>query len=74
MLAQFSLQQDTAAAISFGEMRAELYPESYRAYGFLGDLWADKGDIEKARASYEQALQRSPDNAAIRKKLDELGG
>jgi tetratricopeptide (TPR) repeat protein len=73
MLARYSLEQDTTAAIAFGEMRAELYPESFRARVFLGDVWADKGDVEKARGYYEQALAKSPDNAAIRKKLEELG-
>jgi predicted alpha/beta superfamily hydrolase len=74
MMAGVMLAQDTAKAITFGEMRAELYPESFRALVFLGDVWADKGDVEKARAYYEQALAKSPDNADIEKKLDELGG
>jgi Tfp pilus assembly protein PilF len=69
-----ALGQDTTAAVALGEIRAEAYPESYRAYSFLGDVWAGKGDIEKARGCYEQALAKHPGDAAIRKKLDELGG
>jgi predicted negative regulator of RcsB-dependent stress response len=55
-------------------MRAELYPESYQALVFLGDRWAHRGDVERARALYEQALAKSPDTAAIQEKLDALKG
>jgi hypothetical protein len=72
-LAQAMLGQDTTKAIAFGEIRVELYPESSRAYEFLGDVWAAKGDVEKARVYYEDALARSPDDDAIREKLNELG-
>jgi len=74
MLAQFALNRDTTSAISFGEIRTELYPESFRAFEFLGDIWAEKGEAGKARIYYEQALARSPDNDSIRTKLQELGG
>jgi len=68
------LLKRTTAAIAFGEIRAELYPESFRAYEFLGDVWADKGEVEKARGYYEQAIAKSPDHPAIKEKLDILGG
>ena len=74
LLAQASLTMDTAAAIEFGEIRVDLFPDSYRAYDFLGDVWSAKGDASKAREYYTKALWRSPDNAAIREKLDELPG
>jgi predicted alpha/beta superfamily hydrolase len=74
MLGRIMLQQDTAKAIEFGEIRTELYPESFRAYEFLGDVWAGKGDIEKARIYYEEGLKKSPENAAVREKLEKLGG
>ena len=66
--------EDTTAAIALGEIRADLYPESFRAYEFLGDLWTSKGDVEKARSYYEQALAKNPGNAALHEKLNELGG
>ena len=74
LLARITLQQDTTKAIELGEIRAALYPESFRAYVFLGDAWAAKGDRERARSYYEQALRRAPDNASIKEKLGELGG
>ncbi len=72
-LARIALGEDTTAAIAFGEIRAELYPESFGAYEFLGDVWADKGDVGKARGYYERALAKSPNQAAVREKLDALG-
>lgn len=73
LLARVMLQQDTTKAITFGEMRVGLYPESYRAYAFLGDLWAEKGEVDKARSYYQQALARRPDAIGVREKLGQLG-
>lgn len=72
-LATFELSRDTAKAIQAGEIRAQLYPHSYRAYEFLGDVWAARGDAAKARSYYDQALSNSPGNAGIRDKLGKLG-
>jgi predicted alpha/beta superfamily hydrolase len=74
LMGQAALTQDTAKAIEFGEMRVRLYPESFRAYEFLGDVWAGKGDIERARGYYEQALERSGGNPGLREKIAKLGG
>jgi Tfp pilus assembly protein PilF len=73
LLSRFSMAQDTAKAIEFGEMRVELYPESARAYEFLGDVWAAKGEVDKARGYYQQAMARSGENPRIREKIDKLG-
>jgi predicted alpha/beta superfamily hydrolase len=68
-----SMAQDTAKAIEFGEMRVELYPGSARAYEALGDLWAAKGEAEKARSLYEQALARNGGDPRVQEKLGKLG-
>lgn len=73
LLARASLGQDTTKALMLGEFRVAFYPESYRAHVFLGDVWAGKGDVEKARAHYRQALVKSQGATAIQEKLDELG-
>jgi len=73
LMGQAALTQDTANAIEFGEMRVGLYPESFRAYEFLGDVWAAKGDTERARGYYEQALERSEGNPDVREKIAKLG-
>jgi len=74
LLSQVTLTRDTAKAIEFGEIRTERYPESFRAWEFLGDVWAAKGEVEKARGYYEQALELGGDAAALREKLAKLGG
>jgi len=73
LLANVALQQDTTKAIELAETALELYPESRRAPAFLGDQWAARGDVARARSYYERALARSPGNAALRKKLEALG-
>jgi predicted alpha/beta superfamily hydrolase len=74
LYAQGMLGYDTPKAIAFGEIWAELYPETSRAFEFLGDAWAAEGEIEKARDYYQDALARSPDDDGIREKLSGLGG
>lgn len=69
---QFALSQDTAKAIEFGEMSIGVYPEDFRAYEFLGDVWAARGEVDKARGYYEQALARRPGNARLEEKLEKL--
>lgn len=70
--ARFALTQDTAKAIELGEIRTRLYPESFRAHEFLGDVYAGRGDPERARSYYEEALARSPGNESIEEKLGGL--
>lgn len=72
-LTRFALTQDTAKAVELGEIRTELYPESFRAYELLGDIYAQRDEPERARSYYEQALARSPGNESIREKLGGLG-
>lgn len=74
LLSQIFLQEEPAKAVTFGEMRTELYPGSFRAWEFLGDVWAKEGDTEKARSYYEQALSRSPDNDVLKEKITGLSG
>ncbi len=74
LFGRITMAQDTAKAIEFGEMRVELYPESARAYEALGDLWAAKGETDKARTLYEEALARNGGDPRVREKLDKLGG
>src|SRR5581483_4990566 len=39
----------------------------------MADLYAKQGESDKAREIYESILQREPDNADVRNKLDSLG-
>lgn len=71
-LANVALGRDTTNATVLGEMWAQLYPRSYRADEFLGDVWAARGDPARARSCYEQALVKRPENPRIRDKIAKL--
>ncbi len=72
-LTRIALTRDTTNAVAFADMSTELYPDNYRPYVFLGDISAARGEVDRARAYYEQALAKSPGNADIEKKVEELG-
>jgi hypothetical protein len=73
LLAQNAPQVDTTKDVAFAEMRVARFPEHPRPYEALGDLWAAKGDAEKARGYYDQALARNGYADRIRRKIGRLG-
>jgi hypothetical protein len=73
LLMNTAQQMDPAKAIVFAELRVARFPDHPRPYEGLGDLWAARGDAEKARGSYEQALARNGYEPRIRRKIDRLG-
>jgi pimeloyl-ACP methyl ester carboxylesterase len=72
-LAQNAAYVDTTKDVVFAEMRVARFPDHPRPYEALGDLWAAKGDAQKARAYYEQALARNGYADRIRGKIEKLG-
>jgi len=72
MLGQFAMTQDTAKAIEFFQIGVDLYPDSYRGYDRMGNVWMAKGDRKKARAYYEQSLAKNPSNQNARDMLKKL--
>lgn len=68
-LSLFAATQDTAKAIEFATIETEVYPQSYRGFDRLGDLWAAKGDKARARDYYQQALARASGNRTVQDKL-----
>jgi hypothetical protein len=73
LLVNAAPQLDPAKAIVFAEMRVARFPDYPHPYEGLGDLWAARGDAEKARGCYEQALARNGYEPRIRRKIDRLG-
>ena len=61
-------------AIALFELNAKNHPESDRAYAHLGDAYRIAGLLDKAANSYRRALAKSPNESAVKKKLEELGG
>ncbi|MEZ4457118.1 MAG: alpha/beta hydrolase-fold protein [Gemmatimonadales bacterium] len=72
LLAEVALTQDTAKAVSFLEMDAQLYPDSYRPLDRLGGIWLARGDRARARDYFERSLRKNPANEATREKLKTL--
>lgn len=72
MLGQFALSQDTTKAIAFYQIGVELYPNSYRSYDRLGNIWMARGDQQKARGYFEQSLVRNPNNKNAKEMLSKM--
>jgi len=53
-------------------LNTRLHSQSPNAYDSLGDYYAAKGDKERAKASYQQALKLNPDFTASKQKLEKL--
>jgi len=60
------------AAIAMLTLNAEYYPKSADIDYMLGELHRKTGDRERAIASYRAALDKRPDFARARQRLDEL--
>jgi len=52
-------------------MNIKNYPSGFVTYGYLGDLYAAKGDKEKAITSYKKSLSLK-EREEVRKKLEKL--
>lgn len=49
------------------------YPNDPHAHEMLGDVCAERGEIDRAKEWYELALDLSPDSADIRRKMENAG-
>jgi hypothetical protein len=65
-------QHKLAEALDFAKLYAEIYPNSARAWGYLGEAQIATGDKTSGLASYQRALKldpRSYDNVGQRQAL-----
>ena len=65
-------QKNLDAAITMLRLNAEFYPKSVDIDLMLGEMYAEKGDNEKAIASFKAALEKQPNNPHAKKRLSEL--
>ncbi|NLH49848.1 MAG: response regulator [Myxococcales bacterium] len=74
--ATFLAAPDDAAVVAQGrdliEKAISINPVLDSAYTFLGRIHLQTGNRDRARASFEQALQYNPDNARARQELTKL--
>jgi tetratricopeptide (TPR) repeat protein len=59
-------------AIALFKMNVQLNPNSWNAFDSLGDAYLAKGEKEKAKESFQNALKLNPDYTASQEKLDKL--
>jgi dienelactone hydrolase len=59
-------------AIAILQLNVSLYPDSSDAYGHLGGAYAKAGQNQQAIDNYKKALEKSPDNADAKKRLEAL--
>ena len=57
-------------AIYRWQRAAEIDPNYAEAYNDLAIAYEHEGDLDKARASYEKALQLAPNNATIKQNYE----
>ena len=62
------------AAIAIYEMNAEFHPKSAAIDFALGELYLKTGARDKAVARFRAALEKEPNNAMLRRRLQELEG
>jgi len=64
--------KDTASAMAILEMNGEFYPKSSSIDFQIGELHRMRGEKDLALASYRKALDKAPDNAAVKARIAEL--
>ena len=60
-------------AIEILELNAQMYPQSFRTWHFLGELHLLKKQKEEAIDAFRKSLEINPNNPVAKKRLGELG-
>jgi tetratricopeptide (TPR) repeat protein len=60
-------------AIRVLQAKTERFPDSYHAYCYLAEMYAAGGELEKAKAACETAIEVNPDFKDARELLTKLG-
>jgi tetratricopeptide (TPR) repeat protein len=71
---RLAAQGKSADAEALLVMNGELHPESAAIDLQMGDLYRARGDREHAAERYRRALEKQPNNAMARRRLEELAG
>jgi tetratricopeptide (TPR) repeat protein len=62
----------TEDAIRVLQLKTERFPDSYHAYCYLAEMYEDSGDMEKAKAACEKAIELNPDFVDAKEILERL--
>lgn len=74
LLGGIMMAQDTAKAMAFRSLYAELHPKSARAHEALGSALAMRGDTTRAVEAYRRALALAPGRTVAREGMRKLNG
>lgn len=69
---RLGMAEDFDATLAFVNLNLEYYPQSVRSYVMRAQVLTEIGDINGARADYEQALAIRPGNPRIQQELEKL--
>ncbi len=67
-------QGKNAEAVEVGRRATRLLPRSARAHTLLGDAYFNLRRNEDAARAWKRALELKPDSAALKRRLDKVGG
>jgi tetratricopeptide (TPR) repeat protein len=70
---QLLTNSKTAEAIRILELNQEFHPASADIDFQLGEIHRGRGEMDKAKASYQKALQKAPSHQRAQRRLQELG-
>jgi len=65
-------RQAYAKAIAVFQMNVEMHPSSVNVYDSLAEAYLRVGDKEKARANYQQVLEKDAENSNAKKMLRDI--
>lgn len=65
-------QKKPDAAVAFLKLNTEIYPQSWRGFSLLGQIYAEKGEKEAAVTSLEKSLEIRPQNPRLQRLLKRL--
>lgn len=71
-LGSYGALGNDAACEMIAKQGLRRYPEDERFYSRLGDLYKEKGDLEKALQMYSDLLKLNPNDISVKKKIEEI--
>ena len=74
MIGKYSLfeNMEYAKAIEMFKFNTKNYPDSYKAFDYLGKAYKASGDIDNAILSFKKSLKLNPNNSDTQKLLFKL--
>ena len=69
---QYMVKRNVTAALALFNLNREAYPNNWRSYYNLAEVYKIIGQVPQAKEFYEKALKQQPDNKLVQGKLKTL--